>query len=147
RRLGKSPRNETVGDAELLVSSAGGWAAAFAENSFLTGPAELVRCCLSARAEKQSASSADAFRKSQAHVDVSLPIIALTFTNDQRAAISFVEAFSQQPRSAFATTGDEIDRAMKAIPMSVSATILRESNLEWNSRSAFGIGGSLTAQM
>jgi hypothetical protein len=147
RRLGKSPRNEMVGDAELLVSSAGDWAAAFAENSFLTGPAELVRRCLSARVEKQSASAADAFRRSQAYVDVSVPMIALTFSNDQHAAISFVEAFSQHPRSAFATTGNEIDRALKATPMAVSATILRESNLEWNSRSAFGIGGSLTAQM
>jgi len=147
RRLGKNPRTETIGDAELLVSSAGDWAAAFAENSFLTGPAELVRRCLSARADKQSMSATEAFRKSQANIDVSLPIIALTFTKDQHAAISFVEAFSQQPRSAFAGTGDEIDRATKALPLAVSATILRESNLEWTSRSSFGIGGALTAQM
>jgi hypothetical protein len=147
RRLGKDARHEAIGDAELLVSAAGDWASAFAENSFLTGPADLVRRCLSAHAEKQSMSSAEAFRKSQANIDVSLPIVALTFTKDQRAAISFVEAFSQQPRSAFAGTGDEIDRATKALPLAVSASILRESNLEWTSRSSFGIGGALTAQM
>ena len=146
RRLGKSPATETLGNAELLVST-DNWAAAFTENVFLIGPAEMVRRCLSAQADGRSLPATEAFRKSQQHIDVSLPIIALTFTNDQRAAISFVEAFSQHPRSAFATTGNEIDTVTKALPLTVSATILRDANLEWNSRSSFGLGGWLATEL
>jgi len=147
RRLGKDPKSETVGDAELLLSSSDNWSAAFVGNYFLIGPAEMVRRCLSAQSQKQSLSSTEPFRKSQNHVDVSLPMIALTFTKDQRSAISFVEAFSHQQRSAFATTGAEIDRATNTLPLAVSATILKESSLEWSARSSFGIGGLLASQL
>ena len=146
RRLGKSATSERLPNAELIVSS-DNWAAAFTENNFLIGPAEMVRRCLSTQLEGRSLLSTEPFRKSQQHIDVSLPIIALTFTNDQRAAISFVEAFSQHPRSAFATTGNEIDTVTKGLPLAVSATILRDTNLEWNARSSFGFGGFLTTQL
>lgn len=145
RRLGNNVKSETVGDAELLLSSNDNWAAAFVKNYFLIGPADAVRLCLTA--QDRTISATDAFRKAQIHVDLSLPLIALTFTQDQRAAISFVEAFSNQQRSAFATTGPEIDRAASSFPLAVSATMLRESNLEWTARSSFGIGGWLTAQL
>lgn len=144
RRLGKDPNHETVGDAELL-SSRDNWSAAFVNNYFLIGPTDSVRASLTSG--NQTISSTDAFRKAQAHVDLSLPLIALTFTNDQRAAISFVEAFSNQQRSTFAATGPQIEQAANALPLAVSATVLRASNLEWNARSSFGLGGWLTAQL
>jgi hypothetical protein len=146
RRLGKNPGIEKIGDSELLTSS-DNWAAAFADNYYLIGPADLVRRCLAASMERQSISSNESFRKSRSVIDVSLPIFALTFTNDQRAAVSFVETFSNQRRSTFATSGDGIDQAARGLPMAVSIAMWKGSNLEWNSRSSFGIGGSLAAQL
>lgn len=147
RRLGKNPKSETVGEAELILSATDNWAAAFVDNYFLIGPAEAVRRCLITQSQKQSLSSTEPFRKSQDHIDVSLPMISLTFTRDQRPAISFIESFSRQQRSAFATNGNLIDQAANALPMAVSATVLRDSDVEWTARSSFGIGGFLTSQL
>lgn len=146
RRLGKNPKSEKVGDNEMFTSS-DNWAAAFADNYFLTGPADLVRRCLTALIDRQSIASNESFRKSRNDIDVSLPIFALTFTNDQRAAISFVEAFSNQQRSVFAATGGSIEQVTRGLPMAVSITILKDSSLEWTARSSFGIGGSFAAQL
>ena len=145
-RLGKKPVSEQIGNFELLTS-ADNWAAAFAENSLLIGPADLVRRCLMSAMEGQSISTSESFRKSRNAIDVSLPMVALTFTNDQRAAISFVESFANQQRSAFAVTGAGIDQATRALPMAVSISILKDNNLEWNARSSFGIGGYFAAQL
>ena len=42
-RLGKNPKIEKLGDADLLVSSTDNWTAGFVANSFLIGPGEDVR--------------------------------------------------------------------------------------------------------
>ncbi len=147
RRLGQHTKSEKLGDAELLLSSTDNWAAAFINNYFLIGPSDIVRLCLSTQSTGASLSTTEQFRKSQSHVDVSLPMTALTFTRDERAAISFVESFAHQQRSAFATTGAEIDQATKLLPLALSATVLGESSIEWTSRSSFGLGGSLAAQL
>ena len=147
RRLGQNPKSEKLGDAEMLLSSTDNWAAAFVNNYFLIGPSDLVRRCLLTQSNREMLSTTEPFRKSQAHIDLSLPMIALTFTTDERPAISFVEAFAHQRRSAFATTGPEIDQTIKHFPMALSATLLGESSLEWTARSSFGIGGSLAAQL
>ncbi len=146
RRLGKNPKSEKVGENEMNTSS-DNWAAAFADSYFLIGPADLVRRCLVGLMDRQSIASNESFRKSRNDIDVSLPIFATTFTNDQRAAISFVEAFSNQQRSAFATTGGAIEQVTRGLPMAVSITILKDSSLEWTARSSFGIGGSFAAQL
>jgi hypothetical protein len=143
QRLGSTAKTETVGDAELLLSSSDNFAASFADNHFLTGPADSVRHCLQARAQSQSLASVNAYRRSQSLVDVSLPIIGLTFTDDRRAAISFVELFSASERSTFSTNASRIDEASRSLPYAVSATMLKEDGFEWSSRSAFGLLGSL----
>jgi len=143
----QNPKSEKVGEAELLLSSTDNWGAAFINNYFLIGPADLVRRCLSTPSTNASLSTTEQFRKSQSHVDVSLPMTALTFTKDERAAISFIETFANQQRSAFATTGSEIDQAAKGLPMALSATVLGDSSIEWSARSSFGLGGSLAAQL
>jgi hypothetical protein len=84
RRLGQNPKSEKIGDAELLLSSTDNWAAAFTDNYFLIGPSDLVRRCLLTQSTSASLSTTEQFRKSQSHVDVSLPMIALTFTRDER---------------------------------------------------------------
>ena len=116
RRLGQNPKSEKIGDTELLLSSTDNWAAAFTDNFFLIGPSDLVRRCLLTQSTSASLSTTEQFRKSQSHVDVSLPMIALTFTRDERVAISFVETFAHQQRSAFSTTGAEIDQATRTSP-------------------------------
>jgi hypothetical protein len=141
QRLGAKSKSESVGDFELMLSTTDNWAASFADNHFLIGPAEAVRRSLQAKA--QPLTSTDAFRKSQRLVDVSLPITVLTFARDQHPAISFVEIFSEHERSAFSTNATAIDEASRSLPYAVSVVILKDTGLEWTSRSSFGLVGSL----
>lgn len=143
QRLGAKPKTENVGNYELMLSGTDNWGASFADNHFLIGPVEAIRHCLQTKNPSQSLTSSDAFRKSQRLIDVSLPITALTFVNDQHAAISFVELFSQHERSAFSTGAVAIDEASHALPYAVSVLILKDAGLEWTSRSSFGLVGSL----
>jgi hypothetical protein len=143
QRLGPAAKTETVGDAELMLSTADNFAASFADDHFLTGTGDALRRCLQAKAHSQSLASVDAYRRSQRLIDSSLPIIALTFTDDRRPAISFVELFSSSGRSAFSTNASSIDQASRSLPYAVSATMLKEKGFEWTSRSAFGLFGSL----
>jgi hypothetical protein len=143
QRLGAKPKTESVGEFELLLSSSDNWAVSFADNHFLSGPAEAVRRSLQAKVQSKSLTSTDAFRKSQSLVDVSLPISVLTFSNDQHAAISFVEIFSEHERSVFSSSAPAIDEASRSLPYAVSVVILKDAGLEWTSRSSFGLVGSL----
>jgi hypothetical protein len=143
QRLGAKPKIENVGDFELMLSTTDNWAASLVDNYFLIGPSEAVRRCLQAKVQSQSLSSTEAFRKSQRLVDVSLPITGLTFSNDQHAAISFVELFTDHERSAFSTSANAIDEASRSLPYSVSVVILKDDGIEWTSGSAFGLVGSL----
>lgn len=141
QRLGPKPKLESVGEFELMLSSTDNWSASFADNQFLIGPAEAVRRCLQAKAK--SLTSTDAFRKSQHLIDVSLPLSVVSFTKDQHAAISFVEVFSEHERSAFSANATAIDEASRSLPYAVSVVMLKDSGLEWTSRSSFGLIGSL----
>jgi hypothetical protein len=143
QRLGAKPKTESVGEFELLLSSSDNWGVSFADNHFLSGPAEAVRRSLQAKVQSKSLTSTDAFRKSQRLVDVSLPISVLTFSNDQHAAISFVEIFSEHERSAFSSSAPAIDEASRSLPYAVSVVILKDAGLELTSRSSFGLLGSL----
>jgi len=143
QRLGPGMKTEIVDDSELFLSGSDNWAATFADNHFLIGPAEAVRRCLQAKGQSQSLTSVDAFRRALRLLDVSLPITTATFTDDRRAAISLVELFSQRERSAFSTNAPAIDEASRSLPYGVNVTILKDNGFEWTSRSAFGLLGSL----
>lgn len=147
KRLGTRPTAETVGDAEVLISTSDKWAMSFADNDFLSGPADSVRRCLQAKAQSQSLSSVDSFRSAEHLVDLSLPLTVITFTNDQHAAISFVELFSQQDRPTFSTNATAVDRAVRSLPYAVSVTMLKDKGFEWTSRSAFGLVGSIVVAL
>jgi hypothetical protein len=147
QRFGQSPKTEIIGEAELLLSPKDNWTAAFIENSFLIGPGDLVRKCLQFGGSSDSISSNDRFRKSQQMVDVSLPLISITFTDDQQPAISFVEAFSNHDRPAFATNAAAIEAATSSLPFAASASLLKGQSLEWTSRSSFGVVGSLATEL
>ncbi|HKP46368.1 MAG TPA: hypothetical protein VJT50_07200 [Pyrinomonadaceae bacterium] len=142
QRLGAKSRTEMVGDAELLTSATDNWSAALVGNYFLSGPADSVRRCLAAKAQSQSITGVETFRRSQAAVDATLPIIALSYSKDRQAAISFVELFSRQERSTFSANADEIQRASQTLPYAVTATLMQGNGLEWSSRSSFGLLGS-----
>jgi hypothetical protein len=142
-RLGSAARTETVGDAELMLSASDNFAASFVDSHLLTGTGDAIRRCLQARAQSQSLASVDAYRRSLRLLDNSLPIIALTFTDDRRAAISFVELFSTSERSAFSSNASSIDQASRSLPYAVGVTLLKENGFEWTSRSSFGAFGSL----
>jgi hypothetical protein len=143
QRLGPKPKTESVGEFELMLSSTDNWAVSLSNNQFLSGPAEAVRRCLQAKTQSESLTSTDAFRRSERLVDISLPITVLTFSSDQHASISFVELFSEHERSAFSSSATAIDEASHSLPLAVSVVILRDTALEWTSRSSFGTVGSL----
>lgn len=142
-RFGQSPKSESLGDAELILAPQEDWAAAFVENNFVIGPAELVRGILRAHFNSQLLSSNPKFQKSQSLVDVSLPLTSINFSDDQQAAISFVESFTSHDRSAFAANAAAISVATGSLPFAVSVSLLKGQTLEWTSRSSFGIVGSL----
>jgi hypothetical protein len=147
KRLGPRPATETVAGSEMLLSSSDNWSMSFAEHHFLSGQAEAVRRCLQARAQSQSLATVDAFRRAEQLIDFSLPLTAITFTNDQHAAISFVELFSQQERPTFSTNAPAVDQAVRSLPFAVSVTMLKDSGLEWTSRSSFGLVGSMVVAL
>ena len=147
KRLGPRPATETVAGSEMLLSSSDNWSMSFAEHHFLSGQAEAVRRCLQARAQSQSLATVDAFRRAEQLIDFSLPLTAITFTNDQHAAISFLELFSQQERPTFSTNAPAVDQAVRSLPFAVSVTMLKDSGLEWTSRSSFGLVGSVVVAL
>lgn len=143
KRVGAAARIETIGEAALMVSKTDNWCVAFDGNYFLSGPVDAVRRCINTKAQSQSISAANSFRRAMGLVDVTLPITALTFTNDRAAAISFVEAFSGYERSAFSANAAAIQQGSGSLPNAVSVTMLKNGGLEWTSRSSFGLVGSL----
>ena len=147
QRFGPSSKTEKQDEVEMLLSQDGKWAAAFVDNYFLIGPVEAVRRSLAAKTQSSALSSNERFRKSQQLVDVSVRMTTLSFTNDYQSAISFVEAFSDHQRSPFASNAEAINNATKALPFAVSVSTLKGNDLNWTSRSAFGLSGSLTVQL
>jgi hypothetical protein len=147
QRLGPKMRTESSSDEQILLSDTDNWAMTFVNNYFLSAPADELRSCVAVKSTTQSLTSTEGYRKAEELVDVSLPIVALTFTRDDQAAISFVELFSEQPRSTFSTNAANVDQMVKHLPYAVSVTILKDSGLEWTSRSSFGLLGSLLIKL
>lgn len=142
QRLGRNAKIEQIGEAEVLVGS-DNWSFAFAGDYLLTGTADAVRKCLEASARKESIRAKAAFDKVRANLDVSLPVFSLTFSQDGSAAISFVELFSSQERSAFSTNSAAIQQGADSLTFSVSVAIMKDDTVEWSSRSSFGLLGAL----
>jgi hypothetical protein len=142
QRLGRQPKSEKFDDTEILVGS-DGWSFAFAGEYFVTGPADAVRRCLDTRARGQSITTNGSFTRAHSTIDVSLPFVSLTFNPGGPTAISFVELFSSQERSAFSTNAAVIQQGAASLPHSASVTMIKEDSIEWSSRSSFGLLGSL----
>lgn len=147
KRLGPGPTAETIADTELMISNSDHWAISLTDNYFLSGQADAVRRCLQAKAPSQSLASVDSFRSAERLIDFSLPLTVITLTNDQQAAISFVELFSQQERPTFSTNATTVEQAARSLPFAVSVTMLKDNGLEWTSRSSFGLVGSIVVTL
>jgi hypothetical protein len=141
-RLGREPKSEKFDDTEILVGS-DGWSFAFAGDYLVTGPADAVRRCLDARARRQSIATNGSFSRARSTLDVSLPIVSLALSPDGPTAISFVELFSSQERSAFSRNASVIQQGAASLPYSVSVTMMKGDAVQWSSRSSFGLLGSL----
>jgi hypothetical protein len=74
---------------------------------------------------------------------MSLPIFSLSFADDRASAISFVELFSKQERSAFSANAAAIQKGAASLKYSASVTTMKNSSVEWTARSSFGLVGSL----
>jgi hypothetical protein len=142
-RVGVNARLEQVGQARMLVSASDNWAAAFLGKYFLTGPADEVRRCLQAKSGGESIGSLAGFNHARSAVDVSLPIFSLSFADDRASAISLVELFSKQERSAFSTNATAIRDGATALKYSASVITIKNDSVEWTARSSFGLVGSL----
>lgn len=142
-KFGRNPRVEQIGQAEMLVSVADNWSVAFVDRYFLSGPVDEVRRCVQAKAHTESIGSLAGFSRAQSSVDMSLPIFSLTFADDRSSAISFVEIFSKQERSAFSTNAAAVQKAAASLQYSASVTMIKDGSLKWTARSSFGLVGSL----
>jgi hypothetical protein len=146
-RFGAPAKIEKVDDVELVLSNDNQLAATFIDNDFLIGPVEAVRRCLMTKKESKTMSSRETFRKAAQLVDVSKPVTAISFTDDQQSAISFVETFTKEDRSPFSTNAEAIKAGARTLPPAVSVLVFKGSAIQWTSRSSFGIGGSFVAQL
>jgi hypothetical protein len=142
-RLGVNPKPEQAGQAEMLVSAADNWSVAFIDGHFLSGPADEVRRCVEAKVANESIRSVAAFDRAQSSVDMSLPIFSVAYADDRASAISFVELFSKEERSAFSTNSTAIQKAATSLKYSASVMTIKNGSVEWTGRSSFGLVGSL----
>lgn len=142
-RVGVNAKVEQVGQAQMFVSSSDNWAAAFLGKYFLTGPADEVRHCVAAQAGGESIGSLARFDRARSAVDMSLPIFSLSFADDRASAISLVELFSKQERSAFSTNANAIRDGAASLKYSASVITIKNDSVEWTARSSFGLVGSL----
>ena len=142
-RLGVRPKVEQVGPVEMLVSAADNWSVAFVDKYFLSGPADKVRRCLEAKASGESIRTVSGFDRAQSSVDMSLSIFSLSFVDEHASAISLVELFSKQERSAFATNAAAIQKGAAELRYSAGVITIKNGSVEWTARSSFGLVGSL----
>ncbi len=142
-RVGTNPKLEHIAQAEILTSTTDNWSTAFTDKYFLSGPADEVLRCLQARASGASISTIPAFQRAKSVVDTSTPMFSLTFADDRATAISVVELFSKQERSAFSTNAAAIQQGAASLNYSASVVSIKNNSVEWTSRSSFGLIGSL----
>jgi hypothetical protein len=142
-RLGAGPRVEQLGQAEVFTSSSENWSIAFLDKYFLSGPADEVRRCIEAKARGESIGTVSGFSRAQSFIDTSFPTFSLSFADDRASAISFVELFSKQERSAFSMNAAAIQKGAASLKYSASVTTIRNGSIEWTARSSFGLVGLL----
>jgi hypothetical protein len=142
-KLGTNAKVEQIGQAQISVSASDNWATAFLGEYFLTGPVDEVRRCVAAKAAGESIEKVERFHRARSAVDLSLPILSLSFADDRASAISLVELFSKQERPAFSTNATAIRDRAASLKYSASVVAIKNDSVEWTTHSSFGLVGSL----
>lgn len=148
KRLGAKPRNERVGDVEMLVSqSKERGAACFVAGHLLMGPTQQIRRCLNARLRGQTLATDEAFQKAARSIEKQVPSNTVTYTSDSAAAQAFMAVIVKQKAMLEGQPSEmEMSRALDNLSFAVSETRLVENGFEKRTRSSFGQFGNLAAQ-
>lgn len=147
-RLGANPRQERVGDAELLISTdEERGAASFIAGHLMIGAETNIRRCLEARSEGRNLASVEAFQKAARLASSINPAFAVTYTNDTSPARAFISAIAAQRGAQSQSRNDaDLERALAQLTYAVSETRLIEGGFEKKTHSSFGQFGTLAAQ-
>lgn len=149
KRLGPKPRTERIGDAEMLVSSnpERASAASFIAGHLIMGSEENVRRCLEARSRGVMLSHAEAFKSATRLTVEAASDNAITYTDAQAPARSFITAIaSQREAGSQPINNTELQRALQQLPYTVSETRLVDGGFEKRTRSGFGQFGTIAEE-
>ena len=135
---------EQVPGADIFTDGTpDGRAAAFTGGYLLLGPAERVRRCLEARKQGATLAQNPAWRRA---ADTVTPTPqAVSYTDEQAAARAFL-AFVATRNATGKPQPVALSQALARLPYAVSETRLTNDALEKQTRSAFGLIGTLAAQ-
>src|SRR5262249_27845803 len=137
-RLGSKSKAETFGDAELSISTdRPEEAISLVGNTLLIGSPEVIRQCLQARLESKTLANSDHFRRAMVRIDPAAQATAITLTNDQEPARSFIHLFSSNRTLVSPGQNERLNNAMKQLPYAVKVTRMTEDGFEQTSRSSF----------
>ncbi len=148
KRLGARPRQERIGEAELLISqSKDRGAACFIMGRLLMGPAQQVRRCLEAKASGQTLSAAADFQKAARAIEGEARSNTATYTSDSIPARAFISTVAAQNAAREGQPNEaELLRTLDSLSFAVSETRLIEGGFEKKTLSSFGQFGTLAAQ-
>jgi hypothetical protein len=147
-RLGANPRQERVGDAELIISTdEERGAASFIAGHLMLGAETNIRRCLEARSQGRNLAAVEAFQRASRLSSSTNPAFAVTYTDDTSPARAFISAIAaQRGARAQASNNADLERALEQLTYAVSETRLIEGGFEKKTHSSFGQFGTLAAQ-
>ena len=148
KRLGKKPRIENIGEAEMLVANNEKQdASSFVNGRLLIGTAENVRRCLEARRANQTLTATDVFQRTMRLVSARDAANVVTFTEDYAPARTFITALAAQRGVRERSFNElEVENALRQLRYAVSETRIADGGFEKRTRSAFGQFGTLASQ-
>ncbi|HEX8843537.1 MAG TPA: hypothetical protein VF791_02785 [Pyrinomonadaceae bacterium] len=148
KHLGRRPRREIIGDAEMLVSNNEKRdAASFVGQRLVLGKEEHVRRCLEARATKQTLAATDDFQRTLQMLVASNLANVVTYTEDHDPARTFITAIATQKGATVRPFNEtELENAIAGLRYAVSETQLVDGGFERRTRSSFGQFGWLASQ-
>jgi hypothetical protein len=148
KRLGARPRQERIGEAELLISqNKERGAACFIMGRLLMGPTQQVRRCLEAKASGQTLAAAADFQKAARTLAEEARSNTVTYTSDNIPARAFISTIAAQNAAREGQPNEaELARTLESLSLAVSETRLIEGGFEKKTRSSFGQFGTLAAQ-
>jgi hypothetical protein len=147
RSFGPGARSEKVGDVELTISPDEEFAAAFMGDYFMLGSPEHVRRCLDAHAHGATVvGSSQKLERVSHYFEKPSTAAVITFSNDNDRTRSLLSSMTAIRGKEF-KPGDDLNRALDALPYAVTESTLGETGLERRTRSDFGQFGFLISHL